>query len=88
MLGILFLLLATYLVYAVLVRLVFGKPEKREYYIIQEYDIDTVVSEVMERLQEQEAEQEAEQEEDQIAEQPCELPDNVILFDPRTGDRS
>ena len=72
MLGILFLLIATYLVYAVLVRLVFGKPEKREYYIVQEYDIDTVVSEVMERLQEQEAEQ--------VAEQPCELPDNVILF--------
>jgi hypothetical protein len=76
MLGILFLLLATYLVYAVLVRLVFGKPEKREYYIVQEYDIDTVVSEVMERLQEQEAEQVAEQ----VAEQPHELPDNVILF--------
>ena len=72
MLGILFFLLATYLVYAVLVRLVFGKPEKREYYIVQEYDIDTVVSEVMERLQEQEAEQ--------VAEQPLELPDNVILF--------
>ena len=76
MLGILLLLLATYLVYAVLVRLVFGKPEKREYYIVQEYDIDAVVSEVMERLQEQEAEQEAEQ----VADQPCELPDNVILF--------
>jgi hypothetical protein len=55
-----------------MVRLVFGKPEKREYYIVQEYDIDAVVSEVMERLQEQEAEQ--------VAEQPCELPDNVILF--------
>ena len=68
MLGILFLLIATYLVCAVLVRLVFGKPEKREYYIVQEYDIDTVVSEVMQRLQEQEAEQ------------PCELPDNMILF--------
>ena len=72
MLGIIFFLMATYLVYAVLVRLVFGKPEKREYYIVREYDIDTVVSEVMERLQEQEAEQEAEQ--------PRELPDNVILF--------
>ena len=72
MLGILFFLLATYLVYAVLVRLVFGKPEKREYYIVQEYDIDAVVSEVMERLQEQEAEQ--------VAEQPQKLPDNVILF--------
>jgi hypothetical protein len=72
MLGILFFLMATYLVYAVLVRLVFGKPEKREYYIVQEYDIDAVVSEVMERLQEQEAEQ--------IEDQPCELPDNVILF--------
>ena len=77
MLGILFFLIATYLLYAVLVRLVFGKPEKREYYIIQEYDIDTVVSEVMERLKEQEAEQI----EDQIADKPCELPDNVILFD-------
>ena len=76
MLGILFFLIATYLLYAVMVRLVFGKPEKREYYIVQEYDIDTVVSEVMERLQEQETEQEAEQ----VAEQPCELPDNVILF--------
>jgi len=72
MLGILFLLIATYLVYAVLVRLVFGKPEKREYYIVREYDIDSVVSEVMERLQEQE--------EEQVADQPCELPDNVILF--------
>ena len=76
MLGIIFFLMATYLVYAVLVRLVFGKPEKREYYIVQEYDIDAVVSEVMERLQEQEAEQEAEQ----VTDQPCELPDNVILF--------
>ena len=76
MLGILFFLIATYLLYAVLVRLVFGKPEKREYYIIQEYDIDTVVSEVMERLKEQEAEQIV----DQIADEPCELPDNVILF--------
>ena len=40
--------------------------------IVQEYDIDAVVSEVMERLQEQEAEQ--------VAEQPCELLDNMILF--------
>ncbi len=76
MLGVIFFLIATYLVYAVLVRLVFGKPEKREYYIVREYDIDSVVSEVMERLQEQEAEQVAEQ----VAEQPHELPDNVILF--------
>jgi hypothetical protein len=43
---------------------------------VQEYDIDAVVSEVMERLQELEAEQVAEQ----VAEQPHELPDNVILF--------
>jgi hypothetical protein len=79
MLGILFFLIATYLLYAVLVRLVFGKPEKREYYIVQEYDIDTVISEVMERLQEQE--QEEEHIVDQIADKPCDLPDNVILFD-------
>jgi hypothetical protein len=76
MLGILFFLIATYLLYAVMVRLVFGKPEKREYYIVQEYDIDAVVSEVMERLQEMEEEQEIEQ----VAEQPRDLPGNVILF--------
>jgi hypothetical protein len=73
MIGMIILFLFGWLIYAGLCRLVFGKPPEREYYIVQEYDIDAVVSRVLEELQEQEVEQ--------IEEQPCELPDNVILFD-------
>ena len=62
-----------WLIYAGLCRLVFGKLSECEYYIVQEYDVDVIVSQILEELQEQETEQ--------IAEQPCELPDNVILFD-------
>ena len=73
MIGMIVIFLFGWLIYVGLCRLVFGKPQEREYFIVQEYDIDAVVSRVLEELQEQEAEQ--------IEEQSCELPDNVILFD-------
>jgi hypothetical protein len=73
MIGMIVIFLFGWLIYAGLCRLVFGNPSEREYYIVQEYDVDVIVSRVLEELQEQEVEQ--------IAEQPCELPDNVILFD-------
>jgi hypothetical protein len=73
MIGMIVIFLFGWLIYAGLCRLVFGNPPEREYYIVQEYDVDVIVSQVLEELQEQEVEQ--------IAEQPCELPDNVILFD-------
>lgn len=72
MLGLIFLFLCGWLIYAGLCRLVFGKPDKPEYYIVHEYDIDMVVDEVMERLSEEDPET--------VAEEPRELPDNVILF--------
>jgi hypothetical protein len=72
MLGLIFLFLCGWLIYAGLCRLVFGKPNKSEYYIVHEVDIDMVVDEVMERLSEEDSET--------VAEEPCELPDNVILF--------
>lgn len=73
MIGMVIIFLFGWLIYAGLCRLVFGKPSEREYYIVQEYDIDAVVSRVLEELQEQEAAQ--------IEELPCELPDNVIMFE-------
>ena len=73
MIGMVIIFLFGWLIYAGLCRLVFGKPSEREYYIVQEYDIDAVVSRVLEELQEQEAVQ--------IEELPCELPDNVIMFE-------
>jgi hypothetical protein len=72
MLGLIFLFLCGWLIYAGLCRLVFGKPDKPEYYIVHEVDIDMVVDEVMERLSEADPEI--------VAEEPRELPDNVILF--------
>ena len=72
MLGLIFLFLCGWLIYAGLCRLVFGKPDKPEYYIVHEVDIDMVVDEVMERLSEEDPET--------VAEEPRELPDNVILF--------
>jgi hypothetical protein len=77
MLGLIFLFLCGWLIYAGLCRLVFGKPDKPEYYIVHEVDIDMVVDEVMERLSEAEQESELEL----VAEEPRELPDNVVLFD-------
>ena len=73
MIGMVIIFLFGWLIYAGLCRLVFGKPSEREYYLVQEYDIDAVVSRVLEELQEQEAAQ--------IEELPCELPDNVIMFE-------
>ena len=73
MLGLIFLFLCGWLIYACLCRLVFGKPDKPEYYIVHEYDIEVVVDEVMDRLYEEEPET--------VAEELRELPDNVILFD-------
>ena len=73
MISMVIIFLFGWLIYAGLCRLVFGKPSEREYYIVQEYDIDAVVSRVLEELQEQEAAQ--------IEELPCELPDNVIMFE-------
>ena len=72
MLGLIFLFLCGWLIYASLCRLVFGKPVKPEYYIIHEVDIDMIVDEVLERLSEEDPET--------VAEEPRELPDNVILF--------
>ena len=72
MLGLIFLFLCGWLIYAGLCRLVFGKPHKPEYYIVHEVDIDMVVDEVMERLSEEDPET--------VAEEPRELPDNVVLF--------
>jgi hypothetical protein len=72
MLGLIFLFLCGWLIYAGLCRLVFGKPDKPEYYIVHEVDIDMIVDEVMERLSEEDPET--------VAEEPRELPDNVILF--------
>jgi hypothetical protein len=77
MLGLIFLFLCGWLIYASLCRLVFGKPDKPEYYIVHEYDVDMAVDEVMERLSEAEQESELEL----VAEEPRELPDNVVLFD-------
>jgi hypothetical protein len=81
MLGLIFLFLCGWLIYASLCRLVFGKPDATEYYIVREYDIEVVVDEVMERLSEAEQEQELELESGPVVEELCELPDNVILFD-------
>ena len=72
MLGLIFLFLCGWLIYAGLCRLVFGKPDKPEYYIVHEVDIDMIVDGVMERLSEEDPET--------VAEEPHELPDNVILF--------
>lgn len=72
MLGLIFLFLCGWLIYAGLCRLVFGKPDKPEYYIVHELDIDMIVDEVMERLSEEDPET--------VAEELRELPDNVILF--------
>ena len=72
MLGLIFLFLCGWLIYAGLCRLVFGKPDKPEYYIVHEVDIDMIVDEIMERLSEEDPET--------VAEEPRELPDNVILF--------
>ena len=80
MLGLLILFLCTWLLYAGLCRLVFGKPDATEYYIVHEYDIEVVIDEVMERLSDDE------QEEEEIVsanEELRELPDNVVLFDQR-----
>ena len=77
MLGLIFLFLCGWLIYAGLCRLVFGKPDKPEYYIVHEVDLDMIVDEVMERLSETELESELES----IAEESRELPDNVVLFD-------
>ena len=72
MLGLILLFLCGWLIYAGLCRLVFGKPNKPEYYIVHEVHIDMVIDEVMERLSEEDPET--------VAEEPRELPDNVILF--------
>ena len=70
--GLIFMLLCGWLIYAGLCRLVFGKPDKPEYYIVHELDIDMIVDEVVERLREEDPET--------VAEELRELPDNVILF--------
>jgi len=72
MLGLILLFLCGWLIYAGLCRLVFGKPDKPEYYIVHEVDLDMIVDEVMERLSEEDPET--------VAEELRELPDNVILF--------
>ena len=76
MLGLILLFLCGWLIYAGLCRLVFGKPDKPEYYIVHEVDLDMIVDEVMERLSEEESDMELEP----MAEEPRELPDNVVLF--------
>ena len=76
MLGSIFLFLCGWLIYAGLCRLVFGKPDKPEYYIVHEVDLDMIVDEVMERLSEKESDLDL----DPIPEEPRELPDNVVLF--------
>ena len=78
MLGLILLFLCGWLIYAGLCRLVFGKPDKPEYYIVHEVDIDMIVDEVMERLSEEDPET--------VAEEPRELPDNVVLFNRRHRD--
>jgi hypothetical protein len=78
MLGLIFLFLCGWLIYAGLCRLVFGKTGAPEYYIVREYDIEVVVDEVMDRLYEEEPET--------VAEELRELPDNVILFDRQRRD--
>ena len=78
MLGLILLFLCGWLIYAGLCRLVFGKPDKPEYYIVHEVDIDMIVDEVMERLSEEESDMELDLE--PIPEEPRELPDNVVLF--------
>ena len=78
MLGLIFLFLCGWLIYAGLCRLVFGKPDKPQYYIVHEVDIDMIVDEVMERLSEEDPET--------VAEEPRELPDNVILFNHQQRD--
>ena len=72
MLGLIFLFLCGWLIYAGLCRLVYGKPDKPGYYIVHEVDLDMIVDEVMERLSEEDPET--------VAEELRELPDNVILF--------
>ena len=79
MTGLIVLFLCGWLIYSVLCRLVFGKPQEQEYYIVQEYDVEVIIEEVMERLHEEEIEPEPEPE--PVNEEPCELPDNVVLFD-------
>ena len=76
MLGLIFLFLCGGLIYAGLCRLVFGKPDKPEYYIVHELDIDMIVDEVMGRLSEDDQEPELES----ITEELRDLPDNVVLF--------
>jgi hypothetical protein len=73
MLSLIIIFLFGWLIYAGLCRLVFGKPPEREYYIVREYDVDVIVSRVLEELQELEAAE--------TAEESLGLPDNVILFD-------
>ena len=77
MTGLIVIFLCGWLIYSVLCRLVFGKPQEQEYYIVQEYDIEVIIEEVMERLHEEEIEPEPEI----VNEESCELPDNVVLFD-------
>jgi hypothetical protein len=79
MFGMIMLFLCGWLIYAGLCRLVFGKPDVPQYYIVHEFDIEVVIDEVMERLSEDELEVEVEP----VIEEPCELPDNVVLFAPR-----
>ena len=76
MLGLILLFLCGWLIYAGLCRLVFGKPDKPEYYIVHEVDLDMIVDEVMERLSEEELDPELES----ITEEFRDLPDNVVLF--------
>ena len=82
MLGMIILFLCGWLIYAGLCRLVFGKPDVPQYYIVHEYALETVVDEVMERIKEEELEIEQEAVVDEPSEELCELPDNVVLFDP------
>ena len=81
MTGLIVLFLCGWLIYSVLWRLVFGKPQEQEYYIVQEYDVEVIIEEVMERLHEEVIEPEPEPEPEPVNEESCELPDNVVLFD-------
>ena len=76
MFGLIILFLCGWLIYAGLCRLVFGKPDVPQYYIVHEFDIEVVIDEVMERLSEEELDPELES----ITEELRDLPDNVVLF--------
>ena len=76
MFGLIILFLCGWLIYAGLCRLVFGKPDVPQYYIVHEFDIEVVIDEVMERLSEKELDPELES----ITEELRDLPDNVVLF--------